>query len=132
MLLPGLHDGPPASAHGRDISDWFETHAITELRTRAAAAPLWMPTPGAQPSSRPAGLDPALLDDVTVVVAEGQRIAREGVPYVVEGLIPALGMVGAHVAYAKVGKTTFGQQLGGAVATAARRFSTARRARRAC
>lgn len=116
VLLPGLHDGAPAPAHGRDVSDWLQAHAITELRTRAAAAPRWTPTPEAPSATLPAGLDPALLDDVTVVVKEGQQIARDGVPYAVDGLVPALGMVGTHVAYAKVGKTTAGQQLGGAVA----------------
>jgi hypothetical protein len=118
VLLPGLHDGAPAPAHGRDISNWLETHALADLRTQAAAAPRWTPSPEA-PAASAAGLDPALLDDVTVVVKEGQQIARDGVPYVVDGLIPALGMVGAHVAYAKVGKTTAGQQLAGAVACGA-------------
>ena len=116
VCLPGLHDGAPPPAHGRDVSDWLETHTVAELRAVAAVAPRWTPTPEAEAARPAVGLDPALLDDVTVVVREGQQIARDGVPYVLEGLIPALGMVGVHVAYAKVGKTTFGQQLAGAVA----------------
>jgi hypothetical protein len=116
VCLPGLHDGAPPPAHGRDVSDWLETHTVAELRAVAAVAPRWTPTPEAEAARPAVGLDPALLDDVTVVVQEGQQIARDGVPYVLEGLIPALGMVGVHVAYAKVGKTTFGQQLAGAVA----------------
>ena len=54
------------------------------------------------------------------VAQEGVQIARDGVPYVVEGLIPAYGMLGMLVAYAKVGKTSFAQALGAAVATGSR------------
>ena len=116
VLLPGLHDGAPAPNHGRDISHWLETHDIAELKTRAAETPPWIPTPEPQTTSHSAGLDPALLDDVTIVVQEGLQIARDGVPYAVDGIVPALGMVGVQVAFSKVGKTTSGQQLGGAVA----------------
>ena len=62
------------------------------------------------------GLDPLCLADAVDVARQGQAIARDGVPYVVDGLIPACGMAGFLVAYAKVGKTTFGQAVGAAVA----------------
>ncbi len=38
-------------------------------------------------------------------------------PYVLDGIIPAYGMLGFLVAYTKVGKTTFGQMLAAHVAT---------------
>src|SRR5205814_4839584 len=41
------------------------------------------------------------------VAAEGQHLATTGVSYVVDGLVPAYGMLGMTVAYTKVGKTTF-------------------------
>ena len=50
VTLPGLHDGPPASDHGRDISHWLETHTIAELKARAAETPIWTPTSPAMPS----------------------------------------------------------------------------------
>jgi len=62
------------------------------------------------------GLDPELLIDIGVVVVEGRHMAETGVPYLVDGLIPAIGTVGLLVAYTKVGKTTFTLTLGGAVA----------------
>ena len=62
------------------------------------------------------GLDPAALVDATVVIAEGQQLARAGVRYLVPGLIPAYGMLGMLVAYTKVGKTALGQWLGAEVA----------------
>jgi biotin operon repressor len=49
--LPGLHDGPPAAKHGRDISNWLETHAIAELRRLAEATPIWtLSAEGAAPN----------------------------------------------------------------------------------
>ena len=39
-----------------------------------------------------------------------------GIAYVVRDVIPAYGMAGFLVAYAKVGKTTLGLAIGGAVA----------------
>jgi hypothetical protein len=68
------------------------------------------------PLPAPPQLDAELLTDATVVAAEGRQIAQTGVPYLVSGLIPAYGMLGFHVAAAKVGKTTNGQHLGAAVA----------------
>ena len=49
-------------------------------------------------------------------MAEGQDLEKRGVPELVQGLIPALGILGFLVAFAKVGKTTFGQALAAAVA----------------
>lgn len=63
------------------------------------------------------GLDPTYLADATVVAEEGRHLADAGVPYLVHGLVPAFGTLGASVAFAKVGKTTFAQQLGAAVAS---------------
>jgi hypothetical protein len=65
------------------------------------------------------GLDPTYLADAAVVAAEGRHLAEVGVPYLVHGLVPAFGTLGASVAFAKVGKTTFAQQLGAAVASGA-------------
>jgi hypothetical protein len=56
------------------------------------------------------------LLDASLVAAEGERIAREGVPYAVEGLVPAIGSVGMHVAFTRVGKTTETHAIGAAVA----------------
>jgi hypothetical protein len=61
------------------------------------------------------GLDCSALVDAVDVAAEGRAIAEAGVPWVVDGIIPQYGMLGMLVAYAKVGKTTFSQALGGAV-----------------
>jgi DNA-binding transcriptional ArsR family regulator len=44
VMLPELHDGPPAASHGRDLSDWFATHSGAELQQHAATAPIWTPT----------------------------------------------------------------------------------------
>lgn len=62
------------------------------------------------------GLDPANLTDAVAVARQGQEIARVGVPYLVDDLIPAYGMAGFLIAYAKVGKTTFAHAIGAAVA----------------
>jgi hypothetical protein len=62
------------------------------------------------------GLDPAFLADAAIVAAEGKQIDKDGVPYLVDGLIPAYGMLGMLVAFSKVGKTTFAQRLAAAVA----------------
>lgn len=65
------------------------------------------------------GLDSASLHKAGEVIAEGKRIAEAGIRYVVDGIIPAYGMLGMLVAFAKVGKTTFGQALAAAVAQGA-------------
>jgi hypothetical protein len=62
------------------------------------------------------GLPVESLHDAAEVAAQGRTIAATGVPMVVDGVIPDYGMLGMLVAYAKVGKTTFGQALGAAVA----------------
>ena len=49
------------------------------------------------------------------VIAEGQAIAKIGIRYLVQGLIPNYGVLGMLIAYAKVGKTTFGQALSASV-----------------
>jgi hypothetical protein len=63
------------------------------------------------------GLPADALADATIVVAEGQRIAADGVRYVVEGIVPGYGMLGMTVAFAKVGKTSLGLSLAASVAT---------------
>jgi len=70
----------------------------------------------ARRSTQGVGLDPAHLTDATVVRDEGRQMAESGVRYLVKGLVPAYGTLGMNVAYSKVGKTTFAQQLGAAVA----------------
>ena len=62
------------------------------------------------------GLDPAFLHDAVVVIQEGRRLAADGIRYVLEGIIPLYGVLGMLIAYAKVGKTTFGQAIAAAVA----------------
>jgi hypothetical protein len=57
------------------------------------------------------------LMDAGDVAAEGRALASDGVQYVIDGIIPAYGMLGINVPSAKVGKTTFGHALGAAVAT---------------
>src|SRR5262245_42118883 len=51
------------------------------------------------------------LEDAVDVAQHGRQIADQGVRYILEGIIPAYGMLGFLVAYTKVGKTTFGQSL---------------------
>jgi hypothetical protein len=63
------------------------------------------------------GLDAEWLTDATLVAAEGRDIAEQGVPYVLGGIVPAIGTLGMLVAYTKVGKTTLGQALGAAVSS---------------
>jgi hypothetical protein len=55
--------------------------------------------------------DPSELDDAFDVARMGREIDARGVPYVLDGIIPAFAMLVFLVAYAKVGKTTFGQAL---------------------
>jgi len=80
--------------------------SIAEDRARAAAA---------------TGLPEDALTDAVDVALEGQRLAVEGIPQLVEGVIPNLGMLGFLIAYAKVGKTTFDQAMAADVAMG-RRF----------
>lgn len=74
--------------------------------------------PAAPVEQRPAdeGLPAADLEDAVDVARHGREIAATGVPYVLDGIIPAYGMLGFLIAYAKVGKTTFGQALAAYIA----------------
>lgn len=72
--------------------------------------------PEPKPSPTPARIPPEELEDLATVIQQGQEIAANGVQYLVEGLIPDYGMLGFLVAFAKVGKTTWGQQLTAAIA----------------
>jgi hypothetical protein len=56
------------------------------------------------------------LEDAVDIAIRGREIATAGVPYLVDGVIPAYGMLGFLVAFAKVGKTTFGMALAAHVA----------------
>ena len=60
------------------------------------------------------GLDVEGLHDSVDVAARGRKIAEDGIPYLVDGLVPNYGMLGFLVAYAKVGKTSLGHALGAA------------------
>ena len=72
-------------------------------------------TPKDDPPRR-RGLHPDYLADAPTVIAEGQQIAEQGIRYVLDGIIPNYGMVGFLVAFAKCGKSSFGQALAAAVA----------------
>jgi hypothetical protein len=69
-----------------------------------------------EPEPATAGIPDEELEDAVDVARRGRAIDAVGVPYVLDGIIPAYGMLGFLVAYAKVGKTTFGQQLAAHVA----------------
>lgn len=114
--LPGLLE------HG-DASDWIARGGTrNELDTLASAAPAWTPVTKdlhneTRPSTpAPVGLADADLADAVDVALEGQQIEAQGIPYLVPGIVPQLGMLGFLVAFAKVGKTTFAQSLAAAVA----------------
>lgn len=66
--------------------------------------------------ARGRGLPVDGLLDAVDVAAEGRAIATAGVQYVIDRLIPDYGVLGMNVAYAKVGKTSFGHAAGAAVA----------------
>ena len=111
LVLPPFPDVPDT---GGDISDWLDLgHTVAELDALILAQP---PAPAPHAPVPPDALDATFLTDGVLVVQEGQRIAADGIRYVVEGLIPAYGTLGMLVAYAKVGKTTFAQGLAAAVA----------------
>ena len=105
----------------------YSDDEIAQLAHHAATqrdAPGFDPTPG--PRALIGGTEPASgdtdgfpdtdLEDAMIVACEGQQIARDGVRYLVDGIIPDYGTVGFSVAFAKVGKTTFSQGLAAAVA----------------
>lgn len=70
-----------------------------------------------QGESGSSGLSEDGFADAYDVAAEGRAIAAAGVQYLVDGIVPNYGMLGMNIAYAKVGKTTWGQRLGASVAT---------------
>jgi hypothetical protein len=72
-----------------------------------------------RPDPNTATLRADALVDAVDVAREGRQIEAAGIQYIVDGVIPAYGMLGHLVAYAKVGKSTFGQALGAAVAKGA-------------
>jgi len=108
VVLPGLGEG-------EDAYDWLLTHTAAELEA-LLDAPEAAPGPEPEPEWQ---LDPAFLADSTVVAAEGIKAHTEGIPWTVEGLIPAGGMLGMMIARAKVGKTSLGLALAQAVGTGA-------------
>jgi AAA domain len=67
-------------------------------------------------SPAPAGLPAECLADAVDVAREGQRIEADGIPYLWNGIIPALGFLLFLIAFAKVGKTTFAQAVAAAIA----------------
>jgi hypothetical protein len=84
--------------------------AESEARAIAASVGRYAPATGQ-------GLPADDLIDAADVAAEGLAIEAAGVQYVVKDIIPDYGVLGMNVAYAKVGKTTFGHALGASVAT---------------
>jgi hypothetical protein len=88
-----------------------------------STAPLTFPPDASelrwQQRTEAGGLPADALTDAVDVAREGRELAARGVPFLVDGIVPALGMLGFLVAYAKVGKTTFGQALAAAVAAGA-------------
>ena len=68
-------------------------------------------SPTGAPRKPTDGLDPALLVDAVDVIQEGRQIAKTGIRYTVDGIVPAYGILGMSVAFAKVGKTTLAQAL---------------------
>ncbi len=87
----------------------------------ASVHELWTPLgpPLADDAGAPIAFPDDELEDATTVAAEGKAIEAAGVPYVLDGIIPAFGMAGFLIAQAKVGKTTLGQRIAEAVANGA-------------
>ncbi len=92
-------------------ADAFEGAELCDVCERESCEDHLPPDPAA-----PAPLPDDQLEDAVDVAHEGAAIAAQGVPYLLDGIIPAYGMLGFLVAYAKVGKTTFGQALAAHVA----------------
>jgi len=67
--------------------------------------------PGDCERRNPIAFDLSALVSADTLIKEGRAILEAGVPYVVDGMIPAYGMVGFLVAGSKVGKTTTGLRL---------------------
>jgi hypothetical protein len=108
---------------GDDLEKFFAADArLNDLAMKAHARtgrpPLRLvaPDPGETPRSEYGGLDQGAIVPFAALAEEGRRLLAEGVPYVVEGLIPDLGMAGFMVAPPKVGKSTLGLLMACAVA----------------
>jgi hypothetical protein len=56
------------------------------------------------------------LTDAVDVAREGQQLEIDGIPELMKGVIPDLGMLGFLVGFAKTGKSTFGQGTSAAIA----------------
>jgi len=82
----------------------------------AAFQQAWDQVITAATATAEAGLAEADLTDAVDVAAEGRALEEAGVPQLLHGIIPFLGVLGFLVAYAKVGKTTFGQAMAAAIA----------------
>jgi len=92
-------------------ADAFEGAELCDVCGRESCEDHLPPDPTA-----PEPLPDDQLEDAVDVAREGRTIDQTGVPYLLDGIIPAYGMLGFLVAFAKVGKTTFGQALAAAVA----------------
>jgi hypothetical protein len=68
------------------------------------------PAEGQQPVD-PLRFSPGSVVSAAAMVERGRRLMAEGVPYLIHGLVPDLGMVGFLVAYAKSGKSTLGMTM---------------------
>jgi AAA domain len=83
------------------------------------ATPLLNALPRAEPrtagkggqTGNPLAFDPSAVVSLAPLLDRGRKILRDGVPFVVEGMIPAYGGVGFYVARPKVGKTSLGLHL---------------------
>jgi hypothetical protein len=93
-----------------DVADAFEGMELCDVCGRESCED-HLP-----PDENPTGIPDTELEDAVDVARHGREIAAAGVPYILDGIIPAFGMLGFLVAFAKVGKTTFGQALAAAVA----------------
>jgi putative DNA primase/helicase len=92
---------------------------------RAGAAP-----PTTDPASSE-GFPIDELEDATVVAQRGREIDAAGIPYLLDGIVPNLGMLGFVVAYAK-GWQNYVRSSPGRTSHKGRRFSTALPRRPAC
>jgi hypothetical protein len=102
--LPGLHDGALAAKHGRDISNYLETHAIAELRRHAEATPIW--TPAAAPTAAVADPDQCQWFDL----ATRESWPCEPLRPLVAGIVAAGNVVNV-AGQSQVGKTLVGMSL---------------------
>jgi hypothetical protein len=81
-------------------------HAIVDLHTEKQES---------REAREPFAFDPAGVVALGPLMERGRAILRDGVRYVVKGIIPAYGGFGVGVARAKVGKTSMGMHLMGSV-----------------